>query len=257
MTQAKNDGRKEHKHPLGFLGELVFSEDVYRRIGGYLIWGLLLFAVTWAIGYFLLGEGVLKNTWLVDKLFGVKGSNNLGTWWANRLGETIRFFKWQFDTADTFETWGNILLVTFKIFAHHFLIVLFFIFFLNRFKVGRFPLALFYFILYTLLIGLVAGTNSFPYPAQGLTRLGALVTFLRFAIWVWFSYALLLASTVDWTWLQTSSFTDESWKKQGKFWSWPRLLGDTKEVFIFGLLFLLVSSFAEARLVVFYGHHLF
>ncbi len=257
MKLINKDRSKARKHPFGFLGELVFSADVYRRVGGYLLCGLLLFMVAWAIGYFLLGEGTLKNTLLVDKIFGIKGSETFGAWWAERLGETFKLFKWEINTADTFGTWGNVLLVTLKVFAHHFLIVLLFIFFLNRFKVGRFPLALFYFILYTLLTGLVTGTNSYSFPPQGFVRLGALVTFLRFAVWVWFSYALLLASTVDWTWLQTSSFTDSSWKKQGKFWTWPQLVGDNKEVFVFGLLFLLVSSFAEARLIVFYGYHFF
>lgn len=256
MKLANKDRSKADKHP-GFFGKLLFNTDVYRRVGGYLLCGLLLFIVAWAVGYFLLSEGFLKNTFLVDKIFGVKGSETLGTWWAERLGETIKIFKWEINTADTFVTWGNILLVTVKIFAHHFLIVLLFVFFLNRFKVGRSTLALFYFLIYTVLTGLVAGTNSYPYPAQGLVRIGALVTFLRFAVWVWFSYSLLLASTVNWTWLQTSSFTDGSWQKEGKFWSGPQLFGDTKEVFIFGLLFLLVSSFAEARLIVFYGHHLF
>ena len=257
MALAKRNEVKERKYPFRWFRELLFSEDVYRRIGGYLLSGLLIFALAWVCGYFLLGEGALKNTLLVDKIFGKKGVTDLGTSLANRLGNTFKIFKWEFDTADVVGTWGNTLLVTGKIFAHHFLIVLFFIFFLNRFKVGRFPLALYYFLLYTILTGLVVGTNSYSYPAQGLTRLGALVTFLRFGLWVWFSYALLLASTADWTWLRTGSFLDSSWKKEGKFWSWPPLQGDDKEVFIFGLLFLLVSSFAEARLIVFYGQHLF
>lgn len=257
MKLANNAQSKAQKHPLGFLGKLVFSEDVYRRVGGYLLCGLLLFVVAWVIGYFLLPEGFLKNTWLVDKIFGVKGSETIGTWWADRLGETFKLFKWEISTEESFGTWGNVLFVTVKVFAHYFFFALLFVLFLNRFKVGRFSLALFYFLFYSFLTGLVVGTNSYPYPAQGLVRVGALVTFLRFGIWVWFSYALLLASTVDWTWLQTSSFTDGAWKKEGRFWAWPRLAGDTKEVFIFGLLFLLVSSFAEARLIVYYGQHLF
>ena len=257
MASVKKERKKEHKHPLCWLGDLVFSEDVYRRIGGYLLCGLLFFALAWVIGYFLLGEGALKNTLLVDKIFGNKGSAEIGTRWAARLGENFKLFKWEFNTEETIGNWGNILLVTLKIFAHHFLIVLFFIFFLNRFKVGRSPLGLFYFLFYTILTGLVVGTSSYSYPAQGLVRVGALVTFLRFGLWVWFSYSLLLASTVNWTWLETGSFLDSAWEKRGKFFSWPRLHGDTKEVFIFGLLFLLVSSFAEARLIVFYGYHLF
>ncbi|HEY8391561.1 MAG TPA: hypothetical protein VIL83_02395 [Capillibacterium sp.] len=256
MALAKKSEKKERKNPFRWLKELLFSEDVYRRIGGYLVAGLLVFAVAWVCGYFLLKEGALKNTLLVDKLFGVKGVADLGRGLAGRLGKSFKIFKWEFDTAEVIETWGNTLLVTGKIFAHHFLIALVFIFFLNRFKVGRFPLALFYFFLYTVLTGLVVGTNSYPFPAQGLIRAGALVTFLRFGLWVWFSYALLIAATTQWTWLRTGSFLDSSWEKVGKFWSWPPLDGEDKEVFIFGLLFLLVSSFAEARLVVFYGQYL-
>ncbi|HHT47712.1 MAG TPA: hypothetical protein GXZ98_00235 [Firmicutes bacterium] len=252
MAQTKRDVTKEHKYPLRWLGEQIFSEDVYRRVGGYLLCGLLFFALAWVLGYFILGEGAFKNTLLVDKIFGVKGVTDLGSGLANR---TFTFFKWEFETAELVDTWGNTLLVTGKIFVHHLLIVLFFIFFLNRFKIGRFPLALFYFLLYSILTGFVVGTNSYAYPAQGFTRLGALVTFLRFGLWVWFSYTLLLASTANWTWLQSSSLLDSSWEKAGKFWCWPRLYGDDKEVFIFGLLFLLVSSFAEARLVVYYGQH--
>ncbi|NLY90924.1 MAG: hypothetical protein GX081_04870 [Firmicutes bacterium] len=254
---AKKIETKARKNPFRWLGELLFNEDVYRRIGGYLLSGLIVFALAWVCGYFLLGEGALKNTLLVDKLFGIKGVTDLGTGLADRLGKTFKLFKWEFETAEVIETWGNTLLVTGKIFAHHFLIVLVFIFFLNRFQVGRFPLALFYYLFYTILTGLVVGTNSYSYPAQGFVRVGALVTFLRFGLWVWFSYALLLASTARWTWLRSDSFLDNSWEKVGKFWSWPSLHGDDKEVFIFGLLFLLVSSFAEARLIVFYGQHFF
>lgn len=256
MVLTKRNGTKERKNPFRCFDELLFSEDVYRRIGGYLLAGLVIFALAWLCGYFLLGEGALKKTLLVDKLFGVKGVADLGRGLAGRLGKSFTIFKWEFDTAEVIETWGNTLLVTGKIFLHHFLIVLVFIFFLNRFRVGRFSLGLYYFFLYTVLTGLVVGTNSYPYPAQGLVRAGALVTFLRFGLWIWFSYALLLASTSQWTWLRTGSFLDSAWVREGKFWSWPPLHGDNKEVFIFGLLFLLVSSFAEARLVVFYGQYL-
>lgn len=260
MKATKKENKvknKERKQPSAWLTGLLFSEDVYKRIGGYLLTGLILFGIAWAIAYFLMGEGALKNTLLVDKLFGIKGSAELGTSWEARLGETFKIFKGEYQTAEVFNTWGNIFLVTLKNFFHHAVIVLLFIFLLNRFRIGRFPLGLFYYLLYTILTGIVVGTNSYPYPAQGFTVLGALVTFLRFGLWVWFSYGLLLAATAHWTWLKTDSLLDNSWQKGGRFWSWPQLHGDDKEVLVFGLLFLLVSSFAEARLIVFYGHHLF
>lgn len=247
---------KEKRQPLTWLTGLLFSEDVYKRIGAYLLTGFILFAIAWAIAYFALGESVLKNTLLVDKLFGIKGSATIGEKWEARLGETFKLFKKEYKTEDVVNNWGNILLVTLKVFLHHAVIVLLFIFLLNRFRIGRFPLGLFYYLLYTVLIGIVVGTNSYPYPAQGLTRLGALVTFFRFGLWVWFSYGLLLAATANWTWLKTDSLLDDAWQREGKFWSWPHLMSDEKEVLIFGLLFLLVSSFAEARLIVYYGRHL-
>ncbi|HBK68290.1 MAG TPA: hypothetical protein DDZ91_06590 [Firmicutes bacterium] len=260
MKETKKENRvknREGKQPLSWFSGLLFSEDVYKRIGGYLCCGLLIFLLSWAIAYFFMGEGVLKNTLLVDKVFGIKGSSNIGAWWKTRLGENFKIFKWEFKTEDLFNTWGNILLVTVKNFLHHAVIALIFIFFLNRFKIGQFPLGLFYYLLYTILTGIVVGTNSYSYPPQGFTVLGALVTFLRFGLWVWFSYGLLIASSANWTWLKTSSFRDNSWQKSGRFWSWPVLHADEKEVLVFGLLFLLVSSFAEARLIVFYGQHLF
>ena len=259
MKETKTENKlseKARKQPLTWLTGLLFSEDVYKRIGGYLLIGLILFAIVWAIAYFVPGEGTLRNTLLVDKLFGIKGSETIGHRWEARLGETFKLFKKEYQTAEVFNNWGNILLVTFKVFLHHVVAVLLFIFLLNRFRIGRSPLGLFYYLLYTILIGIVVGTNSYPYPAQGFTPLGALVTFFRFALWVWFSYGLLLAATTNWTWLKTGSLLDDSWQREGKFWSWPQLTSDEKEVLIFGLLFLLVSSFAEARLIVLYGRHL-
>ncbi len=260
MKENKKDSihSKERKNfkVVSWLSRLLFSEDVYQRIGGYLLCGLIIFALSWAIAYFFMGEGALKNTLLVDKIFGIKGSFDIGAGAKAKWGETFKIFKWKFETENTINNWGNVLLLTLKNFLHYFVIALIFIFFLNRFKIGRLSLGLVYYLLYTILIGIVVGTNSYIYPPQGYTVLGALVTFLRFGLWVWFSYGLLIASTVNWTWLKTESFQDSAWQKVGRFWSWPALHTDEREVLIFGFLFLLVSSFAEARLIVFYGYHL-
>lgn len=255
QQEQKKGGRKFR--PIAGLNSLLFHDDVYKRIGGFLLWGLIIFAIAWAGAFFLLKEGVLKNTFLVDKLFGIKGTTVFGQFGENWLGESFNLLKWNHNTADFFNTWGNTLLVTGKNFLHHLVIALVFIFFLNRFKVGRFPLGLFYSLCYTILIGVVVGTNSYDYPAQGHTTLGALVTFARFGIWVWFAYGLLTVSTYQWTWIKTESLMDSGWEKVNSFWPLARLTPDEKEVLIFGLLFLLAASFAEARLIVHYGHHLF
>lgn len=254
----KGQGSERKKfQPVAGLTNLLFHDDVYKRIGGILLGGLIIFSIAWAFSFFFLKEGTLKDTFLVDKLFGVKGTTSFGQWGTKWLGESFKLFKWEFKSADVFNTWGNVLLVTGKNFLHHFIVFLIFIFLLNRFRVGRLPLGLVYFLIYTVLIGVVVGTNSYDYPAQGYTTLGALVTFLRFGIWVWFAYGLLVVSTLGLTWLKTGSLLDSAWERENRFWPLPRLTVDEKEVLIFGFLFMLAASFAEARLIVHYSYHLF
>gem|GEM_PF-1119067 len=255
-SREKRDVPGENLPLISRLYNLLFAEDVYKRMKGFLLWGLVIFAVVWALSFFFLPEGALKNTLLVDKLFGIKGTTGFGEWGVEKLGETFNIFKWEFDSETVFNTWGNVFLVTVKNFLHHLAMVVLFIFLLNRFRIRRFPLGYFYFLIYTILIAIVVGTNSYAYPPQWGATLGALGTFLRFGIFEWFAYGLLAISTLKWTWLKADSLLTGRWEKTGRFWSRPLLVPDERDILIFGFLFLLAANFAEARLIVFYGYHL-
>jgi hypothetical protein len=235
---------------------LLFSDDAYKRIRGFLLWGLVIIAVTWLVAFFCLPDGILENTMIVKKLFGVKGSTRPGEWGLKWLGETAKIFGREFTPEEVFDNWGNILLVTGKIFLHHLLPVFVFIFLFNRFRIGRVPLGYLYFLVYTVLQGIAAGTESFTYPAQGDGVWGVIILFLRFALIEWFAYGLLAVATLKWTWVKADSLFKGRWEKVGRFFSWPSLAQDEKDLLIFGFLFLLVASFSEAKLVVFYGRHL-
>lgn len=261
MKDQTNSSGKERKkgryNPFAGMNKLLFSDDVYKRIGGFLLWGILILIICWGLSGLTLKRNLLHTTFLVEKLFGVKGTEFFGEFGVNWLGEKFSFLKWEFETAKTFNTWGNVMVVTAKSFAHHLVIAVFFIFLLNRFKIGRLSMGLFFFFIYSILSGMVVGTDSLAFPAQFNNLLGPVVTFFRYGIWIWFAYGLLAVSTVRWTWVQSESLLDAGWKKAGKFWPLTKLTPEEKEVFYFGWLFLLAASFAEARLIVFYGHHLF
>jgi hypothetical protein len=235
---------------------LLFSDDVYQRMAGFLLWGLVIIAVTWAVAFFCLPDGLLENTMIVRKIFGIRGSTRPGEWGFKWLGETAKIFGREFSPEDLFGTWGNILLVTGKIFLHHLLVVFAFIFLFNRFRIRRLPFGYLYFLVYTILLALAAGTESFTYPPQGDTVLGEIILFLRFALIEWFAYGLLAVATLKWTWVKADSFLKGRWEKVDRFFSWPALVRDEKDLLIFGLLFLLVANFSEAKLIVFYGRHL-
>lgn len=261
MKELKNSSGKERKrvrfNPFAGMNGLLFNDDVYKRIGGFLLWGILILVICWAVSGFTLQRNIFNKTFLVEKLFGIKGTEVFGSWGVNWLGEKFSFFKWEFETAKTFNTWGNVLVVTAKNFAHHLVIAFVFIFFLNRFKIGGLSMGLFFFFIYSVLSGMVVGTDSLAFPGQFNNILGPVVTYLRYGIWIWFAYGLLAVSTNRWTWLRSGSLLDGNWEKTGKFWPLTKLTPDEKEVFFFGWLFLLAASFAEARLIVFYGQHLF
>lgn len=238
--------------------ELLFHEDVYfRRIGGFLLWGILLLAASWAVGFFLIKEPILKGTLFVDKLFGIHGvPSAMGKWGVDVFGKNLSLFKWTVATDQFFNTWGNVALITLKNFGHHLLVVLVFVLMLNLFRIKRFPLGYFFFAVFTVMTGLVVGTNSYLFPPQWSQQIGAVVTFVRFGFWAWFAYGLMAVSTLNWGWYSSSSLLAGDWTKIRSFW--PPAFGtrDDKEVFIYGLLFLLAASFAEARLIVHYGYHL-
>lgn len=252
-------------NPLKWAYELLFHEDVYRRIGGYLLWGFIFLTISWAVGFFLIKTPLLKGTLLVDKLFGISGvRETFGQWGVKWLGPQFNFIKFgpgvsiaPYNTAEAFNVWGNVLLVMFKIFAHNLVIALFFILALNLFRIKRFPLGYVFFTLYTILSGLVVGTNAYTFPPQWGKQIGAVVTFARFGLWQWFAFGLLAVATINWGWLTSTGLLKPEWTKTRSIW--PLKFGnrDNVEVFIYGLLFLLAASFAEARLIVHYSYHMY
>lgn len=235
------------------LYNLLFHEDVYYRIGGYLVFGLVLFLVAWAIFQFaLVRPNLLGDSFMVQKLFKVQIVNTLGTWGAKHFGETWQIFQWKINVADTFKIWGNVFLLTFTYFLNHLIFVIPFILFFNFFKVSRWNLGAIYFGFYTVLWGVVTGTQSLTFPYGANQVFGPLILFARFGLWTWFSYLLLMVSTTQFTWLSAPSWSAWSWNKERKFWP-VSFTPDQREVFIYGLLFLLASSFAEARIFVHYN----
>src|SRR5690606_20478580 len=101
-----------------------------------------------------------------------------------------------------------------------------FIFLFNRFRIRRLPLGYLYFLVYTILLGIAAGTESYTYPPQGDAVWGTIILFLRFALIEWFAYGLLAVATLKWTWVKADSLFKDRWKKVGRFFSWPDLVQD-------------------------------
>lgn len=232
---------------------LLFHEDIYYQIGGYLIFGLLLFLVTWACFAFLVKKpNLLMDSFLVQKFFKTQINETIGPWGAKTFGETWNIFGKAFKVSDIFAVWGNVLILTFKFFLNHLVFVVPFIFVLNLFKIGRWNLGTIYFIFYTILWGIVVGTNSQTYPVGNNPVFGPLILFARFGLWNWFSYLLLVVSSAHFCWYAAPKWTEWVWEKQRKFWP-IKFTADQMELFIYGFLFLLASSFAEARVFVHYN----
>ena len=191
------------------------------------------------------------------KIFGDRGlRETFGNWGLSWLGPQFKIFKWQFDTAATFNTWGNVLLITLKNYGHNLIVAFLFVFCFNHLRIKRFPLGYFFLAVYTIMTGLVIGTNSYVFPAQWHATIGAVVTFIRYGFWEWFALGLLSVSTLNWGLVASTGLLKPEWERIRPF-GLPRFGDqDSKEVFIFGLLFLLAASFAEARLTVHYGNHL-
>ncbi len=232
---------------------LLFHSDIYCQIGGYLIFGLLLFLATWAIFTFAVKKpNLLSDSFLVQKFFKAQTIPAIGSWGSKTFGETWNIFGKAVKVADLFGVWGNVLLLTFKFFLNHLVFVFIFIFGLNLFKISRWNLGTIYFIFYTILWGIVVGSNSQTYPVGSNLVFGSLILFARFGLWNWFSYLLLVVSSAHFSWWVAPKWTEWIWEKERKFWP-IKFTPDQKELFIYGLLFLLASSFAEARVFVHYN----
>ena len=240
---------------------LLFHEDIYLRIGGYLLFGLLLFLISWACFTFILNKtNLMQDTFMVQKIYKVSTSESIGKWGASHFGATWKIpavklgslkLGGDVNVQDFFRVWGNVLWLTLQYFVQYLLIALVFIFFLNYFKIGKCNLGLVYFGIFTVFWGAVIGTDSLQFPTGTDKVFGPLVLFLRYGLWNWFSYLLLVAATTQFTWIAAPKWLASVWEKKRKFWP-VRFTPDQREIFIYGLLFLLAASFAEARIFVHY-----
>lgn len=190
--------------------------DVYRRWFASLIWGFLLFIVSWVVGYFLLKPQFLLNSLLSMKLFGYNGS---------------------------------VAVVALKNVAQQLLTVLVFIVFLNHFRVGKLHLSHYFFFLYAVMVGLLVGTNSYQFHFHFLNKWQALLPFGLYGVWEMIAYALVLAATTGLTWFETPGLFNGDWKRVRRFTE-IRLKGEEIEVLIYGVLILAVSAYGEARQLV-------
>lgn len=233
--------------------KLLFHEDVYYRVGGYVAFGLILFLCSWAIFFFLVKKNnLLYDSLVIQKLFKPEINSGIGPWGVKVFGETWKIAGKEYKVAEAVGIWGNVFWMTVKYFLNHLVFVIPFIFLMNYVKIGKWNLSAIYFALYTIMWGAAVGTNSLTFPVGDNAMAGPLVVFARYGLWVWFSYLLLMASTNQMACLVAPKWTEWEWKKEGKFWP-ISFTPDQKEVFIYGLLFLLASSFAEARIFVYYN----
>lgn len=233
--------------------KLLFHDDVYYRVGGYVAFGLILFLCTWALFFFVVKKSdLMYDSFVVQKLFKQEINNGIGTWGTKVFGETWKIAGKEYKVAEAVGIWGNVFWFTLKYFLNHMVFVIPFIFLMNYIKIGKWNLSVIYFALYTIMWGAVVGTNSLTFPVGENPMAGPLVVFARYGLWVWFSYLLLMTSTSQMACLVAPKWTEWEWKKEGKFWP-ISFTPDQKEVFIYGLLFLLASSFAEARIFVYYN----
>ncbi len=236
----------------GFLKKtynLLFSEDIYRRIGGYLLFGLLLFIISWLTFAFVIKQSnSFNHTFMVQKLFKLNIYKGVGDWALKTFGEKWKIIVWTIAPKNFFA----IAWLTIEYFVQQLLIVGVFVFFFNYFKIGRWNLGLVYMILLTIMWGGVIGTNSLDFPFGDNKVFGPLLLFTRFGLWYWFAYLLLTASTTQFTWMAAPNWTTWSWEKARSFWKF-KFTPDQKEIFIYGLLFLLAASFAEARIFIHYN----
>lgn len=255
VTSQKENVNTEKKS--NFFCNLLFHEDVYYRMGGYLILGLVIFFITWAIFAFGVKKpGLLSDSFVVQKLFKVETAPTIGQWGVKTFGKTCKLFGKSFDVAKTVGVWGNVAVITLKYFFNHLVFVFIFIFLLNLFKIGRWNLGMIYFLLLTILWGVVVGSNSMGFPVGDNQILGSLILFGRYGVWYWFSYLMLVLSTSQFAWFVAPKWLGAQWQKVRPIWP-VSFTPEQREIFFFGLLFLLAASFAEARIFVHYNLNVF
>jgi hypothetical protein len=246
-------GSKTADAKTGGFFNLLFHEDIYYRMGGFLLLGLVIFFISWAIFAFGVKKpGLLANSFVVQKLFKVEAATTMGPWGAETFGKTWRIFGKTVDVAKTVGLWGNVGVITFKYFFNHLIFVFIFIFLFNLVKVGRWNLGMIYFMLLTVMWGAVVGTNSMSFPTGDNQMVGSLLLFGRYGVWTWFAYLMLVLSTSQFAWVTAPKWLGTEWHKERAFWP-VHFTPEQREIFMFGLLFLLAASFAEARIFVHYN----
>ncbi len=248
-SQAKQPVNPTKTNFFGKLYNLLFHEDLYYRLGGFLIFGLLLFLIVWAVMIlFIKKPNLMADSFVVQKFFKPEVLKSFGPWDEQSFKATWNIFGWKPVVGNVI----NVILLMFEYFLNHLVFVLIFIFGLNLFKIGRWSFSMIYFVFYTIMWGVAAGTNSLSFPVGSDPVLGSLILFARFGLWTWFSYMLLLISTTQLAAFETPSWTSWDWKKTRKIWP-VSFTAEQRELFIYGLLFLLASSLAEANIFVHYN----
>lgn len=231
------------------LYNLLFHEDLYYRLGGFLIFGLALFLIVWAVFALLIkAPNLLGDSFVVKKFFRSEVLKSFGPWDSKSFSAVWNIFGWKLVAGNVI----NVVILMFEYFLNHLVFVLIFVFGLNFFKIGRWNFSMIYFGFYTVMWGIAAGTNSLSFPVGTEPISGSLILFARFGLWTWFSYMLLLISTTQFAACGTSSWTEWDWKPIRKFWP-VSFTAEQRELFIYGLLFLLASSLAEANIFVHYN----
>ena len=250
--KVENGGKIAGAKKSGFCN-LLFHEDIYYRMGGFLLLGLVIFFISWAIFAFgVKKSGLMTDTFIVQKLFKVETASTMGQWGAKTFGKTWHLFGKSVDVAKTVGLWGNVGVITLKYFLNHLIFVAIFIFLFNLVKIGRWNLGMIYFLLLTVLWGAVVGTNSMNFPTGDNQLVGSLILFGRYGVWTWFAYLMLVLSTSQFAWVVAPKWLSSEWHRERALWP-VHFTPEQREIFIFGLLFLLAASFAEARIFVHYN----
>ena len=202
-----------------FFSKLLFHEDVYYQLGGFLLLGLVVFFISWAIFAFVVKKpDLMANSFMVQKLFKIEAAPAMGEWGVKTFGKTWKLFGKSYDVAKTVNVWGNVAVITFKYFFNHLIFAFLFIFLFNLFKIGRWNLGMIYFLLLTVMWGAVVGTNSMGFPTGDNQLLGSLILFGRYGVWIWFAYLMLVLSTSQFAWIVAPKWTGFEWKKVRPFW---------------------------------------
>ncbi len=247
-TKGKEAKQQKKGGFLSRVGNLLFHEDLFFRVMGYLLFGIIFFLLAWGVCFFMFHKpNMLNKSFMVEKFLQFKWHQAFGAWGAQSFGETWKVFGLEIVVKEFFAVAALMV----QYFINYLIIALVFVFGLNLFRVGRLNLSLIYLASYAVLWGAVAGSDSMLYPTGENKVFGTLLTFARFGLPLLFSYILLAASTTNLAIWNAPKWTEWRWEKLRPFWPW-KLNGEQKEFLIYGLLFLLAACFAEARLFVMY-----